>query len=157
MQSAPIDKTPGVLYTGSNSATFYQSNEVVETNFNLQFFSGRLVADSPVYGILMSDYTDSGQPPSFNTSTGFKNTFFLQTANGSQVQTYNMGGCMGCHGNAQQAGDDFSFIMNVGRNDSPEARLTNAQIAQILAAQTGQMNPTAQASADKVKKFTLPH
>ena len=141
VQAVPMTKTPGVLYTGADSATFYQSNDVVETNYNLQFFSGRLVTN-PSYGQLMSDY-NAGPTPA--ATTEFLNTFFLKTPNGSSVATYNMGGCMGCHGNAQQAGDDFSFILNVGRNDAPEplpsAAMTNAQPAAVAA---------------KVKKFHLP-
>jgi hypothetical protein len=141
VQSMPMTKTPGVLYTGADSATFYQSNDVVETNYNLQFFSGRLVTN-PSYGQLMSDYNAGPTPPA---TTQFLNTFFLKTPNGSSVATYNMGGCMGCHGNAQQAGDDFSFILNVGRNDAPEP-LPSA----------GTMSAQPAAVAAKVKKFHLP-
>ena len=35
--------------------------------------------------------------------------------------TYNMGGCMGCHGNAQVSkGTDFSFILAEGFDPAPE-------------------------------------
>ena len=141
VQAKPIDKQPGVIYTGADAATFYQSNDVVETNYNLQFFSGRLVPGNYSAGTLMSDYVAG--PDNKNTGNAeFMNTFYLQTKDGSQVQTYNMGGCMGCHGNAQQAGDDFSFILNVGRNDAPEPRQDNGSTASAVA---------------KVKKFTLPN
>ncbi|HEX3555384.1 MAG TPA: hypothetical protein VIA62_19340 [Thermoanaerobaculia bacterium] len=134
VQAAPIDKpVPGTIYTGANAATYYQSNEVVETNYNLQFFSGRLVSSSPSNGSLMSDFNPDGSV--------FKNTFYLKRPTGSPVTTYNMGGCMGCHGNAQQAGDDFSFILNVGRNDAPET--LPVAVHPVLA-------------ADKVKKYRLP-
>ena len=141
VQAQPMNKTPGVLYTGPNAATFYQSNDVVETNYNLQFFSGRLVSESG--GVLMSDYVDpvtSTQPP----STPFQNVFSLTS---NPPPTYNMGGCMGCHGNAQQAGDDFSFIMNVGRNDAPEP----------VPSPSTSMTAQAVATAAKVQKFHLPH
>jgi len=144
VQAKPMNKTPGVLYTGADAGTFYQSNDVVETNYNLQFFSGRLVSESG--GVLMSDYVDastSTQP----ATTPFMNVFNLQKPTGSPVTTYNMGGCMGCHGNAQQAGDDFSFIMNVGRNDAPEP----------LPPPSMSMAAQAQATANKVSKFRLPH
>ena len=145
VQAKPIDKTPGVIYTGPDAASFYQSNEVVETNYNLQFFSGRLVNPSPSNGTLTSDYVFGPDSNPANTdptkNQPFKNTFYLQTKNGSQVQTYNMGGCMGCHGNAQQAGDDFSFILNVGRNDAPDVRMPT---------------PTTVSAAAKVAKFRLP-
>lgn len=141
VQAKPMTKTPGVLYTGSDAATFYQANDVVETNYNLQFFSGRLVGESG--GVLMSDYVDpatSTQP--FNTQ--FLNTFDLSS---NPPATFNMGGCMGCHGNAQQAGDDFSFIMNVGRNDYADA----------LPAPNVSINKQAIATAAKIQKFHLPH
>jgi hypothetical protein len=141
VQSVPMTKTPGVLYTGADSGTFYQSNDVVETNYNLQFFSGRLVVN-PSFGQLMSDFNAGPTPPA---TTQFLNTFFLKAPNGSSYATYNMGGCMGCHGNAQQAGDDFSFILNVGRNDAPEP-LPSA----------GTMSAQPAAVAAKVKKFHLP-
>jgi hypothetical protein len=147
VQAAPINKSvPGVPYTGKDSATFYLSNEVVETNYVLQFFSGRLANEAG--GQLSSDYIAPGsvtltRPP----STPFKNTFFLQRPNGAAVSTYNMGGCMGCHGNAQQAGADFSFIMNVGRNDAPD----------VVPSPTTSMAAQALITANKVTKFRLPH
>jgi len=153
VQASPIDKPPGVLYSGPVPGTYYQSNDVVETNFNLQNFSGRLVADAPVYGTLMSDYADDpSNPPGFNSTIAFKNTFYLHTSTGTSVQPYNMGGCMGCHGNAQQAGDDFSFIMNVGRNNAPEPRLTASQIM----AMNGTTPAAADVSMKKINKFSLP-
>ena len=116
VQAAPINKpNPGGVYTGADAATFYQSNDVVETNYNLQFFSGRLV--SSTFGLLMSDFTTDPSSPPGTPPAVFQNVFYLQTTNGSQVTTFNTGGCMGCHGNAQQASDDFSFILNVGRNE----------------------------------------
>jgi len=36
------------------------------------------------------------------------------------VHGVNMGGCMGCHGNAQVAGFDFSFILKGGNVRAPE-------------------------------------
>ena len=44
-----------------------------------------------------------------------------------------MGGCMGCHGNAQFAGDDFSFMLRGGpviEPDVPELDSTN--VAKLL-------------------------
>ena len=54
----------------------------------------------------ISDYASDGTP--------FKNVAW----NGSG---YNMGGCMGCHGNAQVGGADFSFILLGGRDTAPDA------------------------------------
>ncbi len=151
VQAAPINKpVPGTVYTGADSATYYQSNDVVETNYNLQFFSGRLVShppfNPPYNGLLISDFTtDPFSPPP--PSAVFQNVFYLQNPNGSPVTTFNMGGCMGCHGNAQQAGDNFSFILNVGRNDAPEPLPAPTATAQAV---------QSKAVAAKVRKFTLP-
>lgn len=105
----------------NNPATFYLANSVVETDNTLQLFSGRL------YGGVDGDDTSlkgtkSDLPPNFDNFNGrstYQNTL---TFDGDTLKnTYNMGGCMGCHANAQLAGTDFSFILNDGRNDEPEA------------------------------------
>src|SRR6185295_13559291 len=45
VQYQPYDKPAGTVYTGTaggpDPSTYYQANEVVETNFNLQVFSGQ--------------------------------------------------------------------------------------------------------------------
>lgn len=115
VQYKPIDKpVPGQDYTGDDAATYYQANIVVETDYNLQVFSGTFQANTdannnpiptlagvPTAG-LITDFDLSGNPA--------KNVFY--GGNG-----YNMGGCMGCHGNAQVfGGGDFSFIItSVGK------------------------------------------
>jgi len=58
-----------------------------------------------VFG-LITDWNNSGTP--------FKNTYY-------NTKGYNMGGCMGCHGNAQVGGSDFSFILAEGPVTEPEA------------------------------------
>ena len=88
-------------------STYRQANIVVETNYTLQNFSGRLTDDGQT-----SDFTGSGTP--------FKN---VVVANGTRTafDRYNMGGCMGCHGNAQISGTDFSFMLNEGPETEPES------------------------------------
>ncbi len=129
VQFHPIDKPqPGATYTGPDSATYYQSNSVVETNLNLQVFSGRFqpffsdTAGAPVNtGGLITDFCGqriSGGMASYPggcTDTGpFQNVRVGGHA-------YNMGGCMGCHGNAQlQLGSDFSFILSEINTASPQ-------------------------------------
>lgn len=113
VQYQPIDKpTPGVDYAGADAATYYQANIVVETDYNLQVFSGRFqppVAGTPAAATngLITDFNADGSPTK-NVYTG--------------GHGFNMGGCMGCHGNAQVAGSDFSFILSgVGQfNLEPE-------------------------------------
>lgn len=108
VQSKPISgKVPGVNYAGADAATYYQANSAVETDYNLQVFSGRFSGK----GNTITDYTDAT-----STSPGvpFNNVVYDHSS-------YNMGGCMGCHGNAQHAGADFSFILLGGRVASPDA------------------------------------
>lgn len=107
VQSKPIaGKVPGVTYAGADAATYYQANSVVETDYNLQVFSGRFSST----GNTITDYTDftPTQP-----GVPFDNVVY-------DNETYNMGGCMGCHGNAQHGGADFSFILRGGRVTTPD-------------------------------------
>jgi hypothetical protein len=62
VQSKPINKQPGINYTG-----FYQANIVVETDYNLQFFSGRFqphLKTSPKTNVLdlITDFNLDGTP-----------------------------------------------------------------------------------------------
>ena len=102
VQFVPIDKPAGITYTGTPplktpkgedvaTGTYYQSNVVVETDYNLQVFSGRFSSDNRI-----TDYMANGKP------------FYNVKYGGKQA---NMGGCMGCHGNAQFGGADFSFLL----------------------------------------------
>jgi hypothetical protein len=121
VQYQPYDKPAGTTYAGTpggpDPATYYQANEVVESDYNLQVFSGRF--QDPLSGSnsmvnvikLITDFTDTGTP--------FKNVFYNTTAPNSG-KAANMGGCMGCHGNAQNGGADFSFILDEGPVGSPD-------------------------------------
>jgi hypothetical protein len=111
VQFKPIDKDRskyGSDYTKDNASTYYQSNSTIETSYNIQKFSGRFYAEF-----------DSGSPRRFTitdfdaSGNKFQNVIFDHAA-------YNMGGCMGCHGNAQHAGSGFSFILKNGRVSQPE-------------------------------------
>ena len=114
-------KIPGQDYTKSDAATFYQANSVVETDYDLQVFSGRFYPGT--YAGLSNTITD------FNLDgTPFANVVYqplpLPAAGQPPFQgqtSYNMGGCMGCHGNAQQGGADFSFILFGGPVKAPDA------------------------------------
>ena len=106
VQYAPIDKKTFGRYTGPAPATFSQANIVVETNHTLQLFSGGLVGGFNPSG------ANSDNPSIFGQTLGkttFKNVLY-------NSQTYNMGGCMGCHGAAgQRNGGDFSVILVEGQ------------------------------------------
>ena len=103
----------------NNDATFYLNNIVVETDFTLQSFSGRLYFDTTEGSGLPTDL-----PANFNNFDPSRQTFqsiLTFDDSGNLVKTFNMGGCMGCHGNAQLSGSDFSFILGGGRVKVPEA------------------------------------
>jgi hypothetical protein len=89
-------------YTANHPApsSFYQANIVVETNRSLQLFSGGLSPN------VCTDWNRNGQP---HTNTDYGG------------HSYNMGGCMGCHGSQGQSQDgDFSVILARGHVDEPD-------------------------------------
>ncbi len=107
VQYKPIDKNVIAPYSGSAPATFSLANIVVETNHTLQLFSGGLVRGDPGTGS-NSDFPGLF-PNAVPGKTTYKNVYY-------NSQTYNMGGCMGCHGTAGQLqGGDFSVIMAKGQ------------------------------------------
>ena len=118
VQWKPMDKPPGQVYTGGGAldpSTYYLANSVVETDYNLQVFSGQFQNgfpnNTPNTANLITDYWGSTAPMA---GRPFHNILF-------SGQRYNMGGCMGCHGNAAvNNGTDFSFILQSGRLDEPE-------------------------------------
>jgi hypothetical protein len=125
VQYQPYDKPAGITYTGAPSgpdpSTYYQANEVVETNFNLQVFSGQFQHDpnnNDNILNLITDYVSDSTSPFYGKP--FKNVFYSTSAPNSG-NAANMGGCMGCHGNAQVAGYDFSFILKNAPVFAPEA------------------------------------
>jgi hypothetical protein len=122
VQYQPYDKPAGTIYAGvaggPDPSTYYQANEVVETNFNLQVFSGQFQGNLPApnqnvnINNLITDYNSNGSV--------FKNVF-SSTSAANSGKAANMGGCMGCHGNAQVAkGSDFSFILAGGPVKAPD-------------------------------------
>jgi len=114
VQAEPFDKTQietNKLHANRAPAIFYLANIVVETDYSLQHFSGRLDAG------LKTDY-----PANFdmlNNRQTYQNSLTLDD-NGNLISTANMGGCMGCHGVAQGGGGDFSFVLNEGRISGPD-------------------------------------
>jgi hypothetical protein len=127
VQYQPYDKTPGVTYTGAaggpDPSTYYQANEVVETDYNLQVFSGQFQKNLPApnqnvnIDNLITDY--NSDPTSQYYGMPFKNVF-TSTSAANSGKAANMGGCMGCHGNAQSGGAGFSFILDGGPVTAPE-------------------------------------
>jgi hypothetical protein len=125
VQYQPYDKPAGTIYTGASGgpdpSTYYQANEVVETNYNLQVFSGQFQNNLPSpnqnanINNLITDYNSDSTSSLYGKP--FYNVYYPSTSGGKAA---NMGGCMGCHGNAQVAGADFSFIFKGGRVTAPE-------------------------------------
>lgn len=114
VQPEPFDKTEieaNQHHDNRAPAVFYLANIMVETDYALQHFSGRLDAG------LKSDF-----PANFDLFNGRETYQNTLTFDGSTlVDTANMGGCMGCHGVAQHGGNDFSFVLGGGRVQEPEA------------------------------------
>lgn len=139
VQSRPIDKPAGQPYAGADSATYYMANSVLESNVILQEFSGQFQpgfvygADTTGFTGLITDWCgqNAAHPQPLVCAAQPNGPFHNVSFAG---QRYNMGGCMGCHGNAQVAGSDFSFILG-------EVNTTAPQVADTLRA------------ADDVEKF----
>lgn len=123
VQYVPVDKPAGVTYSGTPplktpagedvaTGTYYQANIVVETDYNLQVFSGRFNGSSGT----ITDYNDNATP------------FYNVLYGGHQA---NMGGCMGCHGNAQVKGSDFSFILG-NPPQEPEVAADNENMGALV-------------------------
>ena len=101
------------------AGVYYQANITVETNYNLQVFSGGFQpsplaapnAGTNVAG-LITDFNLDG--------TVFKNVQYDANMPDGNTPGYNMGGCMGCHGVAQYNGAGFSFISLKGRVTAPD-------------------------------------
>jgi hypothetical protein len=91
----------------------FLANLVIETNVDLQQFQG-LPPQNP--GVLPPQFTNGEDPPvrtiAPNTSTSYERDVVNMTWQGG---AFNQGGCMGCHGVAQQNGYSFSFVMLGGQ------------------------------------------
>jgi hypothetical protein len=97
---------------------YYTSNMVIETSHRLQLWSGHIQRplpppnqDVPVNN-LITDFTPDGAP--------VKNVQFDDQIPDGKKPGFNMGGCMGCHGQMQATGYGFSFILRRGRVTVPE-------------------------------------
>jgi hypothetical protein len=110
VQWMPLTKSnPGSPYTGMYADSYYLANDVVETDYNLQFFSGHFYNVNETVGFISDFGIDAN-----NKVTQFNNVFHDKSG-------FNMGGCMGCHGNAAVGGGDSSFIFLGGIVKSPQA------------------------------------
>jgi len=98
-------------------AVFFQANIVVETNYTLQQFQGRISNSNDGAGAP----TSLGGLPPPNVVTLVLTPAPPPLPPRTIAVGVNMGGCMGCHGNAQVTkGTDFSFILAEGRTPYPD-------------------------------------
>lgn len=125
VQAYPFNKTDIVNNPASprNPATYYQANMVVETNYTLQNFDGALESTGRGSGASTGIYAPTSPPvapPPHPAGTAFQNTYVLKQ--GAKLDaSYNMGGCMGCHGaGSQTKGGDFSFLTSATPAPAPE-------------------------------------
>jgi len=92
---------------------YYLANLMLETSYRLQNYSGVVQSHLPPphqtmpVQDLITDFDVNGNPTYNVFRTG-------------QPGGLNMGGCMGCHGQMQLKGYDFSFIFRRGRVNKPE-------------------------------------
>ncbi len=102
----------GQVGTDANKpvSTYRQANIVVETNYTLQMFAGQQIATG----------NEAGQTSNYAGGQPFYN---IHIPKGAVYTRINMGGCMGCHGNAQAAGTDFSFMLRGGPVIEPDVPL----------------------------------
>jgi hypothetical protein len=114
VQARPLD-VQAIVPGSEEETTFYLANEVVETNPELQHFSGTI---------------KNGEPTNFNADgTYFKNVRVVQNGN---IAGYTMGGCMGCHGTqGQRQGGDFSVLLAKGRVFTPDSVDLDPHIEQV--------------------------
>jgi hypothetical protein len=107
------DFDPPTITSDVSFVTFYTANVVVETDITLANFSGRISNAGPSTN-LPANFDH------FNGRTTFQNVLLFNDDHELE-STFNMGGCLGCHGIAQvQNGTDFSFILSGGRVPVPE-------------------------------------
>lgn len=93
--------------SSKQKSSYFQSNSVVETDYTLQQFQGRVSHNAPTL------YPNQLKPAQVIPVGGIKGVLFsnVNIPNGQTFTHYQMGGCMGCHGNSQYLGHDFSFLV----------------------------------------------
>ena len=88
-----VQAVPIDITNASTDESYYLANDVIETDYTLRRFTGAF--GNP--GILLN----------------------AQNIN-KKGKKVSMGGCMGCHGNAQAFGNDFSFLLGIKEINEPD-------------------------------------
>jgi hypothetical protein len=97
---------------------YYLANISLETSYRLQNYSGTVQPrlEPPDQGLdvqdLLTDFDAGGNP--------VQNVVYAGLKGDGKNTGFNMGGCMGCHGQIQLKGYDFNFIFRRGRINAPE-------------------------------------
>ncbi len=97
---------------------YYLANLMLETSHRLQYYSGVVQHPLPPPNAhldvqdLITDFDAAGTPVA--------NVMYREPGASGAPRAYNMGGCMGCHGQMQLKGYEFSFILRRGRVNAPE-------------------------------------
>lgn len=94
VQGTPVD----YANASGDLPDFFLANNTIESNLFFQSFVGN-----------HATYSATGDGPA-GTTLGTNLTY--------QATSYDMGGCQGCHGNAQQRGADMSFLGAGGANSA---------------------------------------
>ncbi|MEM7531194.1 MAG: hypothetical protein AAF639_03375 [Chloroflexota bacterium] len=100
---------------------FYLANLVIESNVGLQQFQGLPPETIPIGDFKTTKNTND--TTNFDRSADNLNFNVNQGGN-----SYNMGGCMGCHGVAQLKGYSFSFVLLNGQRGSTTDTQTNFEV-----------------------------
>ncbi len=113
VQWRPLDKPPGKAYTGPESAAvYYAANVAIEAPPVHQRFSGQFSHGfSKASDYLQRELLFLNPPPNPGKPVFF-NTYHAG-------QKYLAGGCMGCHGQRQSYGTDWSFLLFRQRVEAP--------------------------------------
>lgn len=110
VQAIPINEPAGTGTPTAESENFYLANNVIESSQpGVQLFKGGVAGPSP------ASSSSGGQV--FTNNRAANNIFYPSSSSGGSSSSssggsapapVNMGGCMGCHGNAKFPGQDFS-------------------------------------------------
>jgi hypothetical protein len=108
VQPVPFDKSEIVSEGADDASTYYTANAVIETDYTLGHYSGRIAP--------------TGAPSDVNPDrTPFNNVRFLPFQGEGDFKTpLNMGGCTGCHANSALKGTEFSFSLAISTVRAPE-------------------------------------
>ena len=120
--------TPVNYKDRNNHSNYFMANYVIESDLALTNF----------HGTFSDPFSDTVMNVALNN------------------ETYNMGGCMGCHGNAQRSGSDFSFLVSSTNFDEPDLYQTYAEAFQSATSNTQSIIVSAKLGYENTNVFVKP-